>query len=106
MSNNPRKIEISNKFIEMGKALLDEGIELEDYTITQSGTIMIILATVLTSDEDMFMFSEVCGMFSAKKILMDMEGIDEHHIVSELLRKKEKTIKKRTPKKKGPDEEK
>lgn len=105
MANELRRLELSNKFIEMGQALLREGTDENDYPITQSGTIMIILATVLLSEEDTLIFSELCAMFSAKKVIMDMQGDDNKQLV-DLLKKKKAELKTRTRKRRGPDDEK
>lgn len=104
MANELRKLELSNKFIEMGHALLREGTEAEDYSITQSGNMMIILATVILSEEDVLIFSELCAMFSAKKIVMGMQG-DDNKPLADLLKKKKAESRHKTRKRKGPDEE-
>ena len=104
MANELRRLDLSNKFIEMGQALLREGTDGQDYTITQSGNIMLILATVLLSEEDTLIFSELCSMFSAKKIVMDMQGGDNKQLV-DLLKKKKAELKTKTRKRRGPDEE-
>lgn len=110
MTNEERKNDISQKFYHMGTSLLEEGLELNEYAITQSATILLMLGSIMNSDEDMFIFSEICSMFSAKKILLDMEGMenfDDKRIVTELI-KKRKEQHKLTPKrtrKKGPSGE-
>lgn len=107
MTNESRKLDVSNKLVEMGKSLLEEGVSTEDYGLTQSGSILIILATALLSDEDMLFFSELCTMFSAKKILSEMDGFGENTIISELLKKKRNEAKKtRKPRKNNDDENK
>ncbi len=87
MANEIRKVEIRNMFVEMGESLVQEGFDLKDYSIAQAGTIMIILAAVLMSEEDTLIFSEICSMFSAKKILMDIQG-DDNHALSDMLKKR------------------
>lgn len=104
MADEKRRLEISNKFIEMGQALLREGGELEDYPIAQSGTIMIILANVILSEEDTLIFSELCAMFSAKKVIMDMQN-DDNKPLANLLKKKKAELKPKSRKGKGPDDE-
>jgi len=71
--NEKRHLELSTKFIEMGQALAKEGIKKDDYTIIQSGNIMIFMGGLLFDEKDLFQFAELCSMFSAKKIL---ENID------------------------------
>ena len=96
MRNENRRLELSGKLMQMGHSLIEEGNSLADYTVTQSGTIMILISSLLLSDEDMFMFSEICSMFSAKKILDAAEGLDEIDLIHNLMKKKqtEKIIKK------------
>lgn len=104
MKNEARKIELSGKILQMGKSLIQEGQKIEDYTITQSGSIMLLVSSLLLSDEDMFMFSEICSMFSAKKILDASEGIDDSNIVNKIMKSKEKKpIKRRKRKDDGED---
>lgn len=72
--NENRHLELSTKFMEMGQALVLEGQEKQDYVIIQSGTFFILMAGIIFSEDDVFMFSELCGMFSAKKVLESMGG--------------------------------
>jgi hypothetical protein len=95
MENEARKLELSTKMLHMGKSLIQEGHTLEDYTISQSGSIMLLVSSLLLSNEDMFMFSEICSMFSAKKILDANEGIDDSDIVNELFNKKQSEIERK-----------
>jgi len=76
MENTKRHLELSSKFMEMGQALLKEGNEKQDYVITQSGTFLILISGIMFSDEDVFMFGELCSMFSSKKILDNMAQTD------------------------------
>lgn len=69
-----RRLELSSKFLKMGQSLIEEGGKINDYSIAQSGSIMILLAGLMFDEDDMFLFSELCSMFSSKKIL---ENIDE-----------------------------
>jgi len=90
MANEKRRSEISLKILEIGRSLMEEGGDLDDYTITQSGTMMILLSSVILSEEDTFLFSEVCSMFSAKKVLDNIEGIDETEVIRKFLGEKHK----------------
>jgi hypothetical protein len=102
MKNENRKLELSGKFLQLGNSLIEEGGELEDYSITQSGTIMMLLSGVILSDEDMFLFSEICSMFSAKKVLDASEGVDDSEFVKQLMNSKlaeKKEKKSNTPRK-------
>jgi hypothetical protein len=94
MANEKRRSEISLKILEIGRSLMEEGGDLDDYTITQSGTMMILLSSVILSEEDTFLFSEVCSMFSAKKVLDNIEGIDESEMIRKFLGEKQKKNRK------------
>lgn len=71
--NKQRHLELSSKFAEMGHALLKEGDERQDYSITQIGTVFLMLGGVMLSEEDIFLVSEFCSMFSAKKVLLNLD---------------------------------
>lgn len=76
MKNNKifeRRLELSSKFLEMGQALIKEGKEKKDYSITQSGNFIILMAGLILEENDVVEFSNLCSMFSAKKLLDGME---------------------------------
>ena len=68
-----RRLELSSKFLEMGQALMKEGTEKKDYCISQSGSFMILMAGLILEENDVVEFSNLCSMFSAKKILIGLE---------------------------------
>ena len=71
--NEAKRIDVSNKLMKMGGVLTKEGVACEDYNIAEVGTAMIMLSALILDDKDMFIFSEICAMFTAKKILDDMD---------------------------------
>lgn len=74
-SNNfNRHIELSAKFVEMGQALIKEGQSKNDYNITQAGGFFILIGGVILDEEDVFIFGQLCSMFSAKKFLDEMNN--------------------------------
>jgi hypothetical protein len=75
-SNVERRYDISEKFLAMGESLLKEGNAKNDFCIKQSGTFMMFLAGIVLDEQDTHDFGQLCGMFSAKKILSSMESID------------------------------
>lgn len=77
MRNTDRHLELSSKFIEMGKALITEGKEKDDIIIKQSGNFFILLSGLMFDKKDIMLFSEFASMFSAKKVLEQMES-DKH----------------------------
>lgn len=72
-NNYKRKLELSSKFLEMGQSLLKEGQDSKDYVISQSGNFMILIAGLMLDEEDIYLFAQLCAMFSAKKILDNLE---------------------------------
>jgi len=99
MENETRRTELSGKIKQMGQALIDEGTGGKDYTVAQSGTIMLLISKLIVSDEDMFIFSELCAMFAAKRILEEGTEAEklERKILAQLLLKKRTTPKKDEP---------
>lgn len=53
----------------MGRALMTEGHNDKDFTISQAGASMIAMGGLMLDDNSMFLFSQMCGLFSAKMIL-------------------------------------
>ena len=77
-----RHLELSSKLIEMGNALISEGSQNKDYITSQSGTFLILIGGLLFDENDVQLFSQLCGMFSAKKILENMEDYGDVRIES------------------------
>jgi len=82
-----RRMELSSKFLEMGCSLIKEGDELNDYSITQSGNVMILLAGIILEEKDSFEFANLCSMFSAKKLMESMGGFGSDISNKEMIRK-------------------
>ena len=65
-----RRLDLSSKFMKMGQSLINEGRDNNDLAIAQIGTILIFMSGLLIGgDDDIFKFSDLCSMFSSKKIL-------------------------------------
>ena len=69
-----RHLELSVKFIEMGQALVAEGRNDKDYVITSAGTFFTLIGGLMYDEKDVSLFAEICSMFSAKKVLENMEN--------------------------------
>tara|TARA_R110000782_G_scaffold54693_1_gene115730 strand:+ start:581 stop:919 length:339 start_codon:yes stop_codon:yes gene_type:complete len=80
MKDIDRHLDLSSKFTEMGQALILEGKEKKDYVITQSGNALIVLSALMYSEKDISLFSELCSMFSAKKIVENMVRDNDDYI--------------------------
>lgn len=89
MINNDRRLDLSAKFVEMGQSLSMEGVEAKDLMITQAGTILIFLGGMMYSEKDMNLFSELCSMYSAKKMIENMEA-NNHDYTNYLKNKSQK----------------
>lgn len=70
--NNTRRREVSLRLLKMGKALMDEGAENDDFCLLSAGNQLILLSGLTLNPKDMEEFSNLSGMFSAKSILDDM----------------------------------
>jgi hypothetical protein len=69
-----RRLDLSSKFMKMGNSLIIEGRDNKDIAIAQIGTIMIFMSGLMVgNDDDIFKFSDLCSMFSSKKILDAMQ---------------------------------
>lgn len=68
-----RHLELSGKFIEMGQALVTEGRHNKDYVITSAGTFFTLIGGLMYDEKDVSLFAEICSMFSAKKVLENMD---------------------------------
>ena len=69
-----RKLDLSSKFLQMGNALMKEGEEIKDFSIIQSGTLLILVGSLLLDNNDMMEFMNLCSMYTSKKILDDIES--------------------------------
>ena len=75
--NLDRHLDLSSKLIEMGKALIKEGREINDYSITQTGGFLILVGGVILEVDDVFIFGQLCSMFSAKKLVDRMAASND-----------------------------
>ena len=73
MIQEQRRADLSGKLLEMGRALVKEGVDSQDGCVITTGTSLLLISNIITSEDDMFMFGELCAMFSAKKVLEDMD---------------------------------
>ena len=80
MSKKERRLEISSKLLQMGQSLVNEGQESGDKSVAYCGTSLILLAGTIIDSKDMQLFSELCSMFSAKKVLEGMMGTPDESI--------------------------
>jgi hypothetical protein len=62
--------------MKMGQALMHEGSETNDVTISQLGTMLIFLGGLAFDEDDVNKFSELVSMFSAKKLFDNLEESD------------------------------
>jgi len=76
MANVERRLELTTKFMKMGQALMHEGSETGDVTISQLGTMLIFLGGLAFDENDVNKFSELISMFSAKKLFDNLDESD------------------------------
>ena len=85
MENADRRLDLSAKFMQMGQTLIIEGKENSDFGISQTGTILVFISGLLLGDDDdIFKFSDLCSMFSARKILDAIE--DDNSPLKDLMK--------------------
>lgn len=70
--NTERRIEIRNKFYEMSKSLIDEGVKNDDYSVITAGNLLGLLSGLVTEPKLIEEFNSVAMMFNAKILLDDM----------------------------------
>jgi hypothetical protein len=86
MKDLDRRLDLSTKFIQMGQALMEEGDTTHEVGVALMGTILIFMGGIMLKDEDIYKFSELVSMFSAKKMLDTME--EENSPIFDLIKGK------------------
>ena len=77
MKNAERRLQLTSKFVQMGKALVEEGRESNDLIIAQLGSMIIFLGGICFDDEDVMKFGDLVSMYSAKKLIESMEDNED-----------------------------
>lgn len=70
--NKARRTEISAKFVKMGKSLIIEGKNNDDFCVLSAGNLLLLMSGLVLNAKDMDEFNNLCSMFTAKNILDDM----------------------------------
>lgn len=73
MDNLERYDELSLKLMKIGEALIMEGEEKEDFTILSIGNFIIFISSLIYDEDDIKLFSELCSMMAAKKMMEEGE---------------------------------
>ena len=71
-----RHLDISTKLLNMANALSKEADEADDVILAQVSNLIMLVSGVMTEKEDIDKLSDICAMFSAKKILDELEDGD------------------------------
>jgi len=99
-----RHKELSLMFAKMGKALVDEGMENNDYVTATIGNNMIFMGSILFNKGDVRLFGELCMMVSSKRLINDItngnvdfsgltkENLHEGNIFDEIRKKIDRDI--------------
>jgi hypothetical protein len=88
MKNAERRLQLTSKFVQMGKALVEEGRQKDDPIIAQLGSMIIFLGGICFDDEDVMKFGDLVSMYSAKKLVESMED-DRDPVLMAIRRKAE-----------------
>ena len=70
-----RRLDISAKLIEMGQSLMTEGKDSKDFAIAQIGSFMVLIGGLLFDERDVYIFGELCAMYSSRKVLENLENM-------------------------------
>ncbi len=65
--------ELSIKLLKIGEALIMEGEDKQDYVISTIGNFIIFISSLIYDENDMHIFSEMCSMIAAKKMMEESE---------------------------------
>lgn len=71
--NMERYDELSIKLLNIGEALIMEGEDKQDYVISTIGNFIIFISSLIYDENDMHVFSEMCSMIAAKKMMEESE---------------------------------
>jgi hypothetical protein len=71
--NMERYDELSIKLLKIGEALIMEGEDKQDYVISTIGNFIIFISSLIYDENDMHVFSEMCSMIAAKKMMEESE---------------------------------
>lgn len=69
-----RHKELSEMFLEMGKALHKEATENKDYVITNMGNILITLSSNVLNIDEIRLMGEISAMISARRVVRKLSG--------------------------------
>jgi hypothetical protein len=73
MNNEERYDELALKLLKIGEALIMEGEEKDDFTILNIGNFIIFISSLIYEENDIKLFSELCSMMAAKKMMEEGE---------------------------------
>lgn len=68
-----RHLDVSDKLLNMANALSKEADESDDVILAQTSNLLMLVSGVMAEKEDIDKLSDICAMFSAKKILDELE---------------------------------
>jgi hypothetical protein len=71
--NIDRYDELSLKLLKIGDALIMEGESKQDYIISNIGNFIIFISSLIYDENNIHLFSEICGMIAAKKMMDENE---------------------------------
>lgn len=73
MNKEERYDELSLKLLKIGEALIMEGEEKDDFTILSIGNFILYIGSLIHDEDDIKLFSELCGMMASKKMMEESE---------------------------------
>lgn len=79
-NSRARKLDLSAKFLKMGQSLQLEGDLNNDVDVSMLGTNLIFLGSLALSVDDLYKFSELVSMFTARKTIDDLLANNDEFI--------------------------
>jgi len=73
--NKERRKDVSEKLLKIAESLQVEGKENEDINLELGANMVMLIGGILENEEDLKTLSDLCAMFSAKRILDNMANL-------------------------------
>ena len=64
-----RHRELSLMFLKMGKTLVDEGLETDDFITASLGNAMIFMSSVAFERDEVKLFTDICNMMVSRRLV-------------------------------------
>lgn len=69
MDNLKRRTDLAGKFLIMGTALLNEGLENDDKQLINAANLLMMIGGLIINEEEMNSFNNLASMFTSHKLM-------------------------------------